>query len=147
MKYFAYGSNMNPERMLARDVNFKHAIPARLPDWELTFNKISSLGDGEGYANIKPQSGESCLGVLYDIDRFGLHRLDMYEGYPHHYFRREIGVFVGKRKIKAWVYLAQSAFCEEGLKPSPQYLCHLISGAARYLPRDYFEYLRRIECV
>jgi gamma-glutamylcyclotransferase len=146
MRYFAYGSNMNPERMLGRDVSFHHAAPATLLNFELAFNKVCSASKGEGYANIVNKKGAVTLGVLYDINYAGLRTLDLYEGYPLHYGRRQMYVYVGERKFKTWVYYAQQGMVGKGLKPSPLYLSHLISGAARYLPKEYFDYLRSLEC-
>ena len=39
--YFAYGSNMNPERVRARGLAVVAQRGARLPDYRLTFDKMS----------------------------------------------------------------------------------------------------------
>ncbi|MEO6966600.1 MAG: gamma-glutamylcyclotransferase family protein [Acidobacteriaceae bacterium] len=65
IEYFAYGSNMNPERMFGR---IKSALPnrvARLSGYRLVFNKRSV--DGTAKANIERSSQEAdfVLGCVY----------------------------------------------------------------------------------
>lgn len=51
MKYFAYGSNMNKDRMKERKINFTSRQFAKLLCYKLVFNKKAK--DGEfAYANI-----------------------------------------------------------------------------------------------
>ena len=40
LKYFAYGSNMDQQRMISRGVIFSNMKSATLNDYELKFNKI-----------------------------------------------------------------------------------------------------------
>ena len=61
IKYFAYGSNMNPRRMESRGVDVYSMKPAVLKDFELLFNKLSSSYHGEGFANIQKNHGSMKL--------------------------------------------------------------------------------------
>jgi len=51
MKYFAYGSNMNKDRMTERGINFTSRQFAKLADYKLVFNKKASKGNYT-YSNI-----------------------------------------------------------------------------------------------
>ena len=50
--YFAYGSNMNPERVTARGVEYIEILSGHLFGYELVFNKYSKKREGSA-ANIK----------------------------------------------------------------------------------------------
>jgi len=63
-KYFTYGSNMNPERIRERKINFSQRKHAILKAWKLKFNKIASNNSEEGYANIVPDENGTVEGVL-----------------------------------------------------------------------------------
>lgn len=87
MYYFAYGSNMNANRMLGRDVDIYEMLPGILIGYKLTFNKISTV-DNQGYATIEKSKNNNVEGVIYQISHQGLKRLDLFEGYPTHYIRK-----------------------------------------------------------
>lgn len=67
MKYFAYGSNMNPERMKEREINFSEREHAILKGWKLKFNKVALRNPNEGYANIEEDNESVVEGILYTI--------------------------------------------------------------------------------
>jgi gamma-glutamylcyclotransferase len=52
MKYFAYGSNMDSERMSERSIRFSQRTHATLKGCRLDFNKVASRNPQEGYANV-----------------------------------------------------------------------------------------------
>lgn len=66
--YFAYGSNMDFNRLSERKISFEFLGKAILPDYELKFNKIASKKTGIGYANIIIQVGECVEGLLFKIE-------------------------------------------------------------------------------
>jgi hypothetical protein len=61
--YFAYGSNLDPDRMKRRTGSAWPATPARLTGYQLTVNKWASHGGV--YANIVRQPGSVVWGVAY----------------------------------------------------------------------------------
>ncbi|MFO8109383.1 MAG: gamma-glutamylcyclotransferase family protein [Thermoplasmata archaeon] len=147
MKYFAYGSNMDPERMKVRRVVFSKREHAVLEGWEIKFNKTSSVDSKEAYANIIPVEGGVTEGVLYEINEIGLEILDRYEGHPVHYRRKNIKVLTDdKEEVKAVTYVAEPREVGEGLKPSKEYLEHLLNGCD-LLSRKYCEKLRKQETL
>ena len=153
MKYFAYGSNMNQEQMKERGIHFlerKHAI---LRGYRLEFNKLASRNPQEGYANIVPNENEIVEGILYEISDLDLPELDKYEGYheheeyPNHYNRIKVKVKLDDgQEIEATTYIANSAKVREGLKPSREYLNHLLEGKG-ILSETYYQKLKSWETL
>lgn len=114
MKYFAYGSNMNPQRMRGRNINYAERNPAILKGYTLKFNKVSFRNLHEGFANIVPDAKEFVEGVLYDLSDTDIEKLDQYEGYPVHYDRRQVKVMTGTGEEEALTYIACPGKVGEG---------------------------------
>ena len=147
MKYFAYGSNMNPERMKERGINFSKRERAILEGWRLKFNKVASRNPNEGYANIEMDDGGVVEGILYTIQDADIKKLDRYEGYPTHYRKLKIRVRLDSgEEEEAITYVANPDKVREGLKPSKEYLNHLLKGCD-LLSEEYCEKLRKWETL
>ncbi|MGD0645872.1 MAG: gamma-glutamylcyclotransferase family protein [Candidatus Bathyarchaeia archaeon] len=152
MKYLAYGSNMDPKRMLIRGAPFTSRIHATLVGYSLKFNKTAASArakKGEGKGNIKfdPTGISKVEGALYTIMEDGLNRLDQNEGYPEHYDRKEMDIYLDDgSKVKAWVYIAQPNMVAEGLKPTKEYLSHYLKGKD-LLSSSYFQLLLKTETL
>ena len=147
MKYFAYGSNMDPNRMRERGINFLKREHAILQGWRLEFNKVASRNPNEGYANIVEDEKSVVEGILYTIQDSDIEKLDKYEGYPNHYERLTVRVKLDDREeVEVITYVAKSDKVKEGLKPSKEYLNHLLKGCD-LLSKEYCERLRRWETL
>lgn len=149
MKYFAYGSNMNSDRMRERGINFSKREHAILYGWRLKFNKIASQNPKEGYANIEKEKDKESVveGILYTIQDSHIERLDKYEGYPNHYERLRVKVKLDNgEEVEAVAYIAKSDEVREGLKPSKEYLNHLLKGCD-LLSEEYCEKLGKWETL
>jgi len=147
MRYFAYGSNMNAERMRERGVRFCRRERAILEGYRLVFNKIASRDRKEGYANIVKDKDSHVEGVLYEIVDEDIQKLDRYEGYPCHYDRQKLKVkLAGGETVEAVVYIANEKMTAEGLKPTKEYLNHLLKGRD-ILSKEYCEKLRNTETI
>ncbi|MEN3016243.1 MAG: gamma-glutamylcyclotransferase family protein [Candidatus Methanosuratincola petrocarbonis] len=144
--YFAYGSNMDQERLRDRIGSFhsrKHAI---LEGYDLVFNKRDSSCRGAGFANIVKGKGK-VEGILYEIDETCLEKLDSIEGvHTNHYNRIEIKVECEGKLLNAWVYVANENKVEEGLKPKKEYLNHLLKGQD-LLSKEYFKKLQEVKTI
>lgn len=144
IKYFAYGSNMNPNRMEYRGADIYSMRPAVLNGFELVFNKLSSSTPGEGFANIQKKEGSVVEGILYETTLKGIRNLDHYEKYPREYDRTLFGLsHSGSENIIAFAYIAQPGRIAPYLKPRRNYLNHLLR-AEGYLSADYFARLSSI---
>ena len=147
MKYFAYGSNMDPEQMKERKVNFSKRERAILKGWRLEFNKVASRNPKEGYANIVPDVEGVVEGVLYEIQDSDLKKLDECEGYPNHYYKIKVKVELDNgQKVEAITYIAQADKVKSGLKPTKEYLNHLLKGCD-VLSEDYCKKLKEWETL
>ncbi|MBO3767992.1 MAG: gamma-glutamylcyclotransferase [Candidatus Brockarchaeota archaeon] len=147
LNYFAYGSNMDTERILERGVRFSKSFHAVLEGWKLEFNKISYRNPNEGFANIVPCKGNFVEGVLYEINSSALSKLDKYEGYPEHYKRIKVQVRLDNgMQLEAVTYVANPKKIRDGLKPSREYLNHLLKGCD-LLSKEYCEKLRLQETL
>ena len=146
--YFAYGSNMKAERMKKRGLNFKSSVHGVLNGYSLKFNKIASDFSNEGYANIVLDKKGVVEGILYEVTENDLNKLDIPEGVSTgHYYRKEVDVQLDSgEKVKAIAYVAQQNKIKEGLKPSKDYLNHLLEGK-KFLSKEYFKKLSETETL
>ena len=147
--YFAYGSNMDQHRMLARGVKFSRAEKAVLGGYKISFNKQAYKKEGMGYTNIVEDEKSKVEGVLYTVTD-GLENLDRCEGFPDHYDKELVWVKVKRKnkeeEEKAMVYIACKKWLQEGLKPEKGYLYHLIEGAKQHdFSPEYIKFLESIE--
>lgn len=145
--YFAYGSNMNPARMRTRGLEFDQAIPAKLEQAELLFNKRAADAPHRSYANVGFRQGSVVEGVAYRLcDKHQILKMDPFEGTPRLYSRDIFTVQSDEGPIHAWVYVANKAMIQEDLKPARWYLEHLLAGR-EFLSEAYFQQLSQVECV
>ncbi len=104
--YLAYGSNLNIPQMKYRCPTAKVAGTAEITDYELLF-KGSKTGS---YLTIeKCYSSKVPVGV-WEVTEGDIKRLDIYEGYPHFYYKTEMEVTLTtadkqQQKINAFVYI------------------------------------------
>ena len=142
--YFAYGSNMNPERMLEREAVFTLRQWHTLPGYSLRFNKASSKNPATGCANIVPDERGVVEGIIYKITVRGLYNLDVFEGYPEHYGRIKLILDIGASKETVKAYSAMPDKVLEGLRPTKSYLGHLLKAGDDLSP-EYYDFLLNIK--
>ena len=159
-RYFAYGSNMNPDRVRERGIRFEHAAGARLEGFTLVFDKTSRVHAGLGHANVRRAPGQVVEGVLYWLESpEEIGKMDRFEFAPVNYSREVIHVRVladhlpGDRLaapeadllITTWTYFANPAVRQSGLLPPRTYLNHLLAGRP-FLSADYYQRLEAQPC-
>ena len=81
--YFAYGANLDRVSMRHRCPDAVPVQAAVLKDWQLTFN---------GVASIRPKPGAWVPGALWLISDRCEQSLDLFEGYPYLYDKRQVTV-------------------------------------------------------
>lgn len=139
--YFAYGSNMDKERMKKRVNNFKIIGNGILKKHKLVFNKPAKSGNGVGFANVEKDEKSFVEGIVYETDNNGIEKLDYYEGVPEHYHRKTIFILVNSKLKECEIYIASKT--ETGLKPTKEYLNHLLEGE-KFLSKEYFKFIKDI---
>ncbi|HZX87455.1 MAG TPA: gamma-glutamylcyclotransferase family protein [Reyranella sp.] len=147
--YFAYGSNMSAG-VLAQRLPRHDGAPFRrrravLADHKLMFHKVSSTDPAVGYADVVPQPGQQVEGILVELGRVELQRLDEIELVPHHYARREVEVLDCDGVVAAHVYTAQPGWIRPAIRPLRAYLDNLLGGADLLSP-GYVAALRAVPC-
>lgn len=149
--YFAYGSNMNAERLRARLAREGHQLLGRrratLRDYRLVFNKRSSFEAGVGYANIEPCPAAVVEGTLNDMSEEALALLDRIELVPVHYRRARLEVQDWDKgsAVLAWTYVGQPPMLCPRVRPTRDYIGHLLQ-AGDVLPDQYLGSLAEVEC-
>jgi AIG2-like family. len=88
LRYFAYGSNMLRERLVARVSTAQAVAVGVVREYRLDFAKVSVDGSGKGDMLASP--GDEVWGVLYEFDASQKADLDAHEG--RHYQAQEIVV-------------------------------------------------------
>lgn len=99
--YVAYGSNLNMEQMAARCPTATFVGAGVIEDYELQF-KGSLHG---AHATITPKEGSSVPVGLWQIQKQDERRLDLYEGFPNYYFKRDVPVRVGNTVTMGMAYI------------------------------------------
>lgn len=136
--YFAFGSNMNAERMAERGLQVVDATAGQLDDYALVFNKMSRDHLGIGHANLAYVRGERIEGVLYElVDHAEILKMDPFERAPWNYGREVVPVEHATGETWAWTYFANPAVLRVGLNPTRAYLDHLLAGR-EYLSKAYY---------
>jgi gamma-glutamylcyclotransferase (GGCT)/AIG2-like uncharacterized protein YtfP len=139
--YFAYGSNMNPQRMRDRGMEFERVIGGRVVGLGLRFNKQSRDHYGCGHANLIYAPAETVEGVLYEFAAAQtIELLDPFENTPVNYSREPLRVCSSMGPITAWAYYANPAVIFSNLRPTQAYLDHLLTGAP-FLSNAYLQAL------
>lgn len=153
--YFAYGSNLNQDRLEARvgRVNVfgtgilrEHEFSYSAGRYGLDYKHPAS----RFYANIRKLEGSGPVqkarvwGAIYNLTEEQLHTLDQFEGHNQHdlgYERVERYVKLEKNlaaklglkgeHIRCWTYIARPAYTWETHEhyPTTDYVYHILKGA------------------
>ena len=93
---FAYGMNTNLQEMAERCPAAKPLCVAVLQNRRFDFRF---------HADLTYVHGSTVEGVLWSIDAQTLDILDIVEGYPFYYIRKQFYVLADGKKHLAWIYL------------------------------------------
>lgn len=132
--YFAYGSNMLRERLVARVSSAQPMGAALLRGYQLDFAKVSVDGSGKGDMVSSPD-GE-VWGRLYEFDEIQKPDLDEHDG--SHYQFHDVVVATDAGDRQALTYLANGARRDPSKVPFDWYLALIVAGARQGgLPEEY----------
>lgn len=143
--YFAYGSNMLTERLIARKrcPSARPVTVACAEGYALDFSKKSNK-DGSGKATLVSSEGSRQYGVLFEIEDDELPHLDREEGVGKGYDRHDMFSVISAGTgdaVTAKTYLATKP--QPNIKPFDWYLALIVAGARQNgLPQDQIERLR-----
>lgn len=125
--YIAYGSNLNLTQMAARCPSARVYAKGVLNNWELVYRG----SERNSHATIKRKSGSIVPVLVWEIQPIDEYRLDIYEGYPRYYFKKNIMVDIEGRKMKAMVYIMDERQLPG--RPSASYARTILQG---YIDND-----------
>ena len=126
-KYIAYGSNLSVEQMAFRCPKAKIIGMAAIQDWKLVFRV---------HATIEPAEGRVVPVLIWEISDRDEKYLDVYEGFPSYYFKRDLEVTMtdlgGKhpREVTAMVYIMAEGHAIR--MPMKGYVDVLVEGYERF---------------
>jgi cation transport regulator ChaC len=128
-----------PSRLKKRIPSAKPIGYARIDDWRVVFSKKGK--DGSGKANLLSTPGGVTWGVLYEIDREDLNKLDKYES---GYTRTTVQVqMTNTRALTAETYISRDL--TDDLVAFDSYKQYVVLGAVEHhLPADYIQYLKKL---
>lgn len=121
--YLAYGSNLNKRQMARRCPDAEPFGTCLIPNYALTFRGNFR---GLGVANIEPSKGSLVQAGLWKISAADEESLDIYEGYPHLYTKKELDVICDGQVVRAMVYVMTHEL--DRAKPSDEYLNTILQG-------------------
>ena len=142
--YAAYGSNMDPQRMMERCPHSPLRTTGWLLGWRLTFGG-EDLGWDGALATIVEDPLEQVFVAVYDITEEDEAALDRWERADTGLYRKtrvRVTTLLGEQL--AWTYVLDAY---EGGLPSASYVGILAEAAeAADAPADYVEALRARPC-
>lgn len=145
MKIFAYGSNMNINRLKERVPSATKICNASIEGYKFSFNKRSNV-DGSAKGNIQSTNSndDKVWGVIFEIDEADKSGLDEVEGLGKGYNEQEIDLLDDKGNgIRAQVYIADTASINNEALPFDWYKAFVVTGAEQNeLPAYYTEKLK-----
>ena len=103
-KYIAYGSNLSVEQMKHRCPDAKIIGMAAISDWKLVFRT---------HATIEPAEGRVVPVLIWEISDRDEKHLDLYEGYPSYYTKKDMTVTMtdldgkNQQEVTAMIYLME----------------------------------------
>lgn len=131
--YFAYGSNLHQQQMEERCPDSEPLAPVKLKDHRLLYRR--------GVATIERFRGDVVYGAVYVISERDLANLDMYEGYPKLYKRKnyELERLDESETIEAIGYYMPAHKYQQSL-PSCEYYQTIKTGFQHWdLPVEHLE--------
>ncbi|MVX64239.1 gamma-glutamylcyclotransferase [Clostridium chromiireducens] len=114
---------MNLEQMSHRCPKAKVVGIGILKDYKLTFR-----GRYKGVANIEPCKDKEVPIVLWEITEECERALDLYEGYPNFYIKKDIEVTVGDESKTAMVYVMSKEYTDMVAAPTEYYFNVIARG-------------------
>lgn len=117
MLYFSYGMNTNLDQMAGRCPTAVSLGKATLLDYRFEFKR---------HATVEFESYSVVSGVLWEITKKDERSLDVLEGFPIYYYKKDVKVLHNGKYVTAMTYLMDPS-SELGL-PTDRYYDMLIEG-------------------
>lgn len=99
--YVAYGSNLNILQMKHRCPTAKLCGTGTVANYQLQFKGRPQ----SAFATISPKEGSSVPVAVWELQPRDERALDLYEGYPSHYFKQDIPVQLDGKEVVGMAYI------------------------------------------
>jgi len=144
LHYFAYGSNLHPERMRRRVPSAQPLGCAVLTGHVLRFHKQSRKdGSGKCDAHYTGRPQDRVYGAVYSLAAAEKAALDAVEG-PGYEVAERVVIQAGTQRA-VFLYRARPDAVRRGLRPYDWYHALVVSGARHHgLPEAYVERLAAV---
>ena len=144
LHYFAYGSNLHPERMRRRVPSARPLGCAVLTGHVLRFHKQSRKdGSGKCDAHYTGRPQDRVYGAVYSLAAAEKAALDAVEG-PGYEVAERVVIHAGTQRA-VFLYRARPDAVRRGLRPFDWYHALVVSGARHHgLPEAYVERLAAV---
>lgn len=144
--YFAYGSNLHPERLGRRTPSQRMVGVAELPHHDLRFHKRSGVDDSakaDAYYTGDPV--HRVLGVVYALDAKDFPTLDRVESLGAGYDLKTETLRVAGQDVEVFLYVAQAPYIDPDSEPFRWYRDLVLHGAVYHgFPAAYVERIRAV---
>jgi len=149
LTYFAYGSNMHPNRMKQRVPSAEAVGIARLGKYSVCFHKRGwKDGSGKCNAHFTGDPGDEVIGVIYKVLSSEKSMLDSCEGVGNGYEVRNITVLHDNDKRAVFTYIAEEMHIDDKLVPYSWYKLYVVHGARHHgLPESYILSLNSVRAI
>jgi len=141
VRYFAYGSNIDPRSMAEACPTATPVGAGRLEGYRLGFNVYSDRWEG-GAANIDPDVEAHVWGVVWEVDADCVTALDTYVGHPTFFRQEHVVVGTAQGAIECFTY--RVAHQHGYVRPTDAYLNRLRSAMRQQgLPPEALDILEQ----
>ena len=120
-RYFAYGSNLHPERLRARVPSSRFIDVAQLRRHTLKIHKRGMDGSGKCNAFYTGDNNDLVIGAVYEFDAIDKAVLDQYEDQGQGYEWQTIEVEIAGELLWVHSYLATPDHIDDSLRPFSWY--------------------------
>jgi gamma-glutamylcyclotransferase (GGCT)/AIG2-like uncharacterized protein YtfP len=141
VRYFAYGSNMEPHLMVERCPSASRPRTSILEGFRLEFTVYSDVWGG-GVANLENDEAEHLWGIVWEVAADDLKRLDTFQGHPTYYRREDVVVRAGDELVQCTTY--RVAHQHGFVRPTDDYLQRVKAAIEHHgLPDEAWEIVER----
>lgn len=127
VKYFAYGSNLLPGRLLARTPSASLLSTAVLSEHQLCFHKRGGDQSGKCDAFYTGDPTHRVYGAIYEISPSERRILDQIEGAGYRTVDQVVSTAEGE--VEAFLYQAMDSWVDKSLLPFDWYREFVLQGA------------------
>lgn len=133
--YFAYGPNMNQQKIKEKIPQIRFLKRAYLQDYKFVYDGTGDTLKRKSFANVIEKKGCRVWGALYEVDEKEQSLLDEVEGYP--FYEKKI-VEVKDDSGNTYKALIYCRKFKSPATPTREYRKVIIQGAKECkLPEDY----------